>query len=421
MRPTQEKHQYPRFFVSADWSKDPGKRAVYVADLRERRICREARSDWNLDSLIGLGEELSAEGSVLVGVDVVLGVPRSYWKLVLADSRHGQPTDFVDWLGRLGGNREFFNPANTVKDHEQWRVDLPWFHVPKGEGTLTAFKDRADDGFLRRIDRSTGAKPLFAVSGIPGTVGSGTRDFWRELAPRLERDRNFAVWPFEGGLTDPLGTTRIVLAETYPGLAYAAALAEELPTGRFIVGKTKHQPRNDASDLLADARWVTTFGVKLGNLDRARANEDDFDALFTAGAVLRCALERVPLTTPDRVDHVAEGAMLPAGPVDPTLPSRSISKSDKAAQAKLQLPPAVVRRKELRPPEPRQRTAGKRVTHPCPIPGCSKVFSGSRGGWDAHVASHRKHPDWFPEIKNPERRKELFRRDFANWLRQVRP
>ena len=421
MHPTRERHPYPRFFLSADWSKEPRKRAVYIADLKERRICREARSDWKLDSLIGLGEELSAEGSVLVGVDVVLGVPKSYWKLILADSRHGQPINFLDWLGRLDRNREFFDPANAVRDHEQWQVDLPWFHVPKGRGTLTAFKEIADDGFLRRIDRSTGAKPLFAVSGIPGTVGSGTRDLWRELVPRLESHRNFAVWPFEGGLADLLGTNRIVLAETYPGLAYAAALAEELPTGRFIVGKTRHEPRNEMCNRLSEAAWVKTYGAKIGDLDRARANEDDFDALFTAAAVLRCALEHVPLTTPDRVDHVAEGAMLLAGPVDPTLPSRSISKSDKAAQAKLQLPPAVVRRKEPRPPEPRQRTAGKNVTYPCPIPGCSKVFSGSRGGWDAHVASHRKHPDWFPDIKNPELRKELFRRDFANWLRQVRP
>lgn len=408
MHPTRERHPYPRFFLSADWSKEPRKRAVYIADLKERRICREARSDWKLDSLIGLGEELSAEGSVLVGVDVVLGVPRSYWKLVLADSRYGQPTDFVDWLSGLSGNSGFFDPKTRAKKHQQWRVDRPWFHVPPAsEGGLKSFTGKADDGLLRSIEQATKAKPAFAVSGIPGVVGYGTRDFWRELVPRLESHRNFAVWPFEGGLADLLGTNRIVLAETYPGLAYAAALVEELPTGRFIVGKTGHEPRNEMCNRLSEAAWVKTYGAKIGDLDRARANEDDFDALFTAAAVLRCALEHVPLTTPDRVDHVAEGAMLLAGPVDPTLPSRSISRSDKAAQA----------RKELRPPQPRQRIAGKKVTYPCPIPGCSKVFSGSRGGWDAHVASHRKHPDWFPDIENPELRKELFRRDFANWLR----
>ncbi|MDE2851454.1 MAG: hypothetical protein OXP74_12690 [Acidobacteriota bacterium] len=417
MPPQLERHAYPRFFVSADWSKEPGKRAVYVADLGERRIFREARPDWRFDSLMDLAEELSAEGSVVVGVDVVLGVPRSYWKLVLADSRYGHPTNFVDWLGRLGGNQEFFNPANTARNHEQWRVDRPWFHVPKGKGALTAFKKKADDGFLRLIDRSSGAKPLFAVSGIPGTVGSGTRDFWRELAPNLRTNRKFAVWPFEGELAELLSTNRVVLAETYPGLAYAAALAEELPTGRFVVAKTKQQPRNDACNLLAASKWVTTYGVNLGDLDSARNDEDDFDALFTAAAVLRCALEHTSLTTPDWMDHIAEGAMLLAGPVDPTRRSRTIPKPDKALQDKAQLPLAAAPKKELRPPEPRQRTPGEKVTYRCPIPGCSKVFSDSRGGWDAHVASQRRHPDWFPDIKDPRLRKELFRRDFGYWFR----
>lgn len=208
-----------------------------------------------------------------------------------------------------------------------------------------------------------------------------------------------------------------MLAETYPGLAYAAALAEQLPTGRFVVAKTKQQPRSDACNLLANARWVTTYGVELGDLDSARRDEDDFDALFTAAAVLRCAVEHTPLATPDWIQHVAEGAMLLAGPVDPARRSRAVSKSNHAAQAKLQLPPAAVPRKELRAPGARQRTPGDNVTYRCPIPGCSKVFSDSRGGWDAHVASHQRHPEWFPDIKNPQLRKELFRRDFGYWFR----
>ncbi len=401
----------PRFFVSADWSKDTRKRSVYVADLSKCLIYREARPDWALGSLMALATQLAQSGSVLVGVDVVLGVPRSYWKLLQTEDRYDQPGNFVDWLGRLSEHDRFFDPANTVRSHDRWRVDRPWFHVPKGKGALTAFKKRADDGFLRLIDRSTGAKPLFAVSGIPGTVGSGTRDFWRELAPSLSTNRKFGVWPFEGELAELLCTNRIALAETYPGLAYAAALAEELPTGRIAVSKTKHRPRNDACDLLANAKWVATYGVEFDDIDSARTDEDDFDALMTAAAVLRCALEHTPLATPDWICHVAEGAMLLAGPVDPTRRSRTISRSDKAAQAKFQLSPAAVPRKELRPPEPRK------VTHRCPIPGCSKVFSNSRGGWDAHVASRRKHPDWFPDIENPQLRKELFRRDFGYWFR----
>ena len=41
---------------------------------------------------------------------------------------------------------------------------------------------------------------------------------------------------------------------------------------------------------------------------------------------------------------------------------------------------------------PKARLAG-RVEYRCPIGGCTKIFHGSRGGWDAHVASPGIHPD----------------------------
>ena len=128
----------PRFFVSADWSKDPRKRSVYVADLSDRRIRREARNDWGLGSLMSLARQLSKQGSVLVGIDVALGVPRSYWELVLAEPRYGQPATFIAWLGELGATSGFFDPGKKVKDHQQWRVDRPWFHVPPGKGGPTS-------------------------------------------------------------------------------------------------------------------------------------------------------------------------------------------------------------------------------------------------------------------------------------------
>jgi len=78
------------------------------------------------------------------------------------------------------------------------------------------------------------------------------------------------------------------------------------------------------------------------------------------------------------------------------------------APAVLPAKPKLQRSQE--PPAP------KKTKHTCPIPGCTKVFHHSRGGWDAHVASHRKHSDWYPDIKSPRVRKELFRRDFGDWF-----
>ncbi len=54
--------------------------------------------------------------------------------------------------------------------------------------------------------------------------------------------------------------------------------------------------------------------------------------------------------------------------------------------------------------------------YPCPIPGCQKVFNGSRGGWDAHIGSLKKHPEWHPEIDDPEGRKARFKAEFTDWF-----
>ena len=52
----------------------------------------------------------------------------------------------------------------------------------------------------------------------------------------------------------------------------------------------------------------------------------------------------------------------------------------------------------------------------CPIPGCEKVFKLGKLGWDAHVASSLQHPDWHPEIGDPEQRKERFKEEYAHWF-----
>ena len=67
-------------------------------------------------------------------------------------------------------------------------------------------------------------------------------------------------------------------------------------------------------------------------------------------------------------------------------------------------------------PHPRARTPFSSVVYPCPIPACTKVFRGSRGGWDAHVASSRMHPQWHPDVADPGQRKHLFRRQYADWF-----
>lgn len=51
----------------------------------------------------------------------------------------------------------------------------------------------------------------------------------------------------------------------------------------------------------------------------------------------------------------------------------------------------------------------------CPICG-DHVFRRTRGGWDAHVGSLRKHPKWHPDIEDPDERKALFQKEFPSFF-----
>ncbi len=53
----------------------------------------------------------------------------------------------------------------------------------------------------------------------------------------------------------------------------------------------------------------------------------------------------------------------------------------------------------------------------CPIPGCTKQFRMGRAGWDSHVTSFRLHPNWLPDIKDGDKRKSKFRKDFLEWFK----
>ncbi len=380
------------YFISADWSIDPTKRSVYVADIDSRSIWKASTTGvWNLKALLELANSLRQSGPVLIGVDVVLGVSNGYWRMILEKCGRHQPKSFVHWLRNLDPDSNFFN---TIYAPSKWHFDTPWFHVPRGKGGLTSFKEKVTDGFLRRIDRETGAKPVFAVSGIPGVVGAGTRSFWRELIPTLTCDREFTIWPFENDLSNLFHQDAIVLCEMYPAIAYATALVDELPTCRLRVSKANQQQCKEAIKRLKKANWITKNQIELGELDALIKNEDEFDAHLTAAAVMRCVIERRPLTSQDWIDGVAEGSMLLLGTVDPTLRGRRMT-----------TPP-----QKNRPPN----SSGNRYC--CPIPDCSKKFYGSRRGWDAHVASFRMHPEWHSEIRNDAERKRLFRQEFPNWF-----
>ena len=204
----------------------------------------------------------------------------------------------------------------------------------------------------------------------------------------------------------------MVLCETYPGLAYAAALADKLPTGRIRNSKSDRKWRSDACDSLARAEWVRGNRVDLGNLNALGAKDDDFDAHFTAAAVPRCVLEGIGLAHADWTDAKAEGSMLLAGAVQ--LDRRSGVSIRSAGTSLSQMAGTAPG-----PDEAVQRAAAKRnrnSEYRCPIPGCETIFGGSCRGWDAHVGSLRLHPQWRPEVGSPKERRRLFRAEYRDWF-----
>lgn len=310
-------------FVSADWSKKPGKRSVHVAYVANSIIRSKENHEWTLSTLLDLARTLSSggHGPVLVGLDVALGVPCSYWKKTREFEEWGHSSSFVHWLAKVDPDGSFFK--GSVSTPDDWKVERPWFRVPEGPGGLKSFAKLDDRGFLRTIDACTGAKPLFATSGIPGTVGSGTRALWGELIPELRRtDLDFRIWPFEDGLDDLARGNRIVLAETYPGFSYAAALCDELPAKQLRIGKTKRAERERACKRLEESEWVKEYKVDLGCLREPRENEDAFDSYLTAAGLLRCKLEGKRFAESPWIDSTVEGSMLLAGPVWPKRPEK---------------------------------------------------------------------------------------------------
>ena len=82
-------------------------------------------------------------------------------------------------------------------------------------------------GLLREVDAATGAKSVFILSGIPGAVGSASRQIWSEIH---RSRRPLAVWPYEADL-EAMPPDRPVLAEQYPRLFYPALGGLEGPKG----------------------------------------------------------------------------------------------------------------------------------------------------------------------------------------------
>lgn len=305
----------------ADWGKEGDKRVAYQIDVPRRLISYLAppKLGWTIEGLVDLASTIS--DSTLVLIDVAIGLPFGLFEAMRAEVDENKVGHLLALL-RARPAGELLGEARRPED---WSVRKPYIHVPKGDGSLTAFRAAAEHHCVqlrRAIDLETGGRSPLILSGIPGTVGYGSRDLLERLG-KLDA-KHVAVWPFDGPLNALLETKRVILGEIYPRALYGHVLSDKSndERARIAIGKGTAAIRAAAVVELELSAWHKHLEVPLHPdlLERARVSEDDFDAYFSAIGILRLLLEKVGLEDGslrsrlhgDRpvLDDIAEGGML---------------------------------------------------------------------------------------------------------------
>lgn len=308
--------------LAVDWGKLPKKRAVYVAETSARTV-RRLEGNWSLDALVQTARSWQRNGAVIIAIDAPLGVPAEYFSQMRTQLKLKEKASFLGLLDAAPD--DYFD---VVKHPRAWRHQRPFFSVLAGKDGLGAFKRKAGCEITREVDRRTRAKSPFIASGIPGSVGSGAIELWRQLRT-LRADSRLAravkVWPFEGALEKLTRTNQIILAETYPRACYSIALRDCAPKERPItaLAKTRQATRVGAIDALEEVRQRWAHRLEIENLDEARDGEDDFDACLTAVALLRATLDESLFRVTALEDPRVEGGILGVGALTLTSPPTS--------------------------------------------------------------------------------------------------
>jgi hypothetical protein len=204
----------------ADWSVDPRKRWITIAQRRRRQWRVAAPAP--VGDVMALLPRLLAEaagGAVALGVDLPLGLPRAY------AAQHVTEADFPSFLRGLAARPGFFAVNPTLDEVAPGRP----FYPLRGLLGMTRAAHAAAlglggaAGLSRLCDRATAERPagapLFWTLGANQT-GKAAIAAWRDmLLPALSGANPPLLWPFDGRFRDLLLPGRVAIAETYPAEA----------------------------------------------------------------------------------------------------------------------------------------------------------------------------------------------------------
>jgi hypothetical protein len=290
----------PALAAHADWSIDPRKRWVAVARRDgEGWQLAAPRPVGDVTMFLGRLRDEADGGTVALGLDLPLGVPRAYAAL-------RQETDFLHFLRSSGGWPDFFRVCAAL---DELRLERPFYPARGIRGMTRAAHAAAlglggASGLSRLCDRATVERPAGApVFWTLGANQSGKAAIaaWRDmLLPALLAGEDVRVWPFAGPFRSLLAPGAIAIAETYP----AEALRH---FGICLAGSKRRQ-----ADRKAVAPWVRAAFGPLGMVpDRALADavadgfgpdaagEDRFDSVLGVLCVVNVLAGNRPDDAPD--------------------------------------------------------------------------------------------------------------------------
>jgi hypothetical protein len=250
----------PMRIAHADWGTAAAKRVVATAELKAGAYHAHApqmvAGQGGLLEQMGLRERPNV--TTLLGFDFPIGVPLAY-------ARTAGIENFVDWFRELDLDSPFFEPAEDVADVSALRPFFPnlppkekspglkaQFHAALGVPSADLLR-RCD---LRHCARRAASEMFWTVG--PAAVGKATLAGWKQaLRPALaEPSPRYAIWPFDGPMSELLETSDAVIVETYPTEAYRQL---ELRIGTPDMAKTRQDDRRvDARRLL---EWCASNAV----------------------------------------------------------------------------------------------------------------------------------------------------------------
>ena len=264
-----------------DWGRNAAKRWMATA-VRAEGVWQITRPEpvGNTATLIDrLHDRRKEAGTVLIGFDFPIGLPKAYAKAA------GLPS-FREALLLLGEGpwADWFKVA---EHHSEISLHRPFYPMrPGGTSRAHLLNGHGLDEpahLLRECERATpdrqAACSLFWTLG-GNQVGKGAIAGWQEvIIPNLAR---IGLWPFDGSMTELAETSQPILAETYPGDVYRwigiktragwskRRQSERAGAGPILLDWIASRPAIDASDV--------TSSIEAG-FDAGPAGEDQFDAL----------------------------------------------------------------------------------------------------------------------------------------------